>query len=143
VPCRRPCPAPRQSTRPEGRALAGWAAAIALGLAVVLGAGEVLPEPDTVDLVVGNESSRAITVHVRSDEGGPLLPVATVEPGEVRTVEQVIDQGARWLVTYRAAGRDVGEAEVDGDALAADGYRLRVPATVDGAAGAEGIEPTP
>jgi hypothetical protein len=117
--------------------------AAALGLAAVLGAGEVLDEPDTVDLVVRNESTRAVTVHVRGATDGPLLPVATVDAGEERSVEQVIDQGARWLVTFRVAGRDVGTAELAGTELEADGYRLAVPASVDDAAGAEGIDPTP
>lgn len=136
-------PAPHQSTRPEGRALVGWAAATALGLGIVFGAGEVLAEPDTVDLVLSNDATRSVTVHVRGDEEGAQLPVATVDPGEVREVPLVIDQGSRWLVTFRAAGRDVGEVELDGDALAADGHQITVPASVDGAAGAEGIEPAP
>lgn len=132
-----------QSIRPEGRAVAAWGVAALLGLGAVLAAGELLDEPDTVDLVLVNESTRAVTVHVQGDEAAPLLPVATVDPGEERSVDQVIDQGGRWLVTYSVAGLDVGTTDLAGDDLAEAGYRITVPAAVDDAAASEGIEPTP
>lgn len=136
-------PAATQPTRPEGRAVVAWGAAALVALAAVLASPAVLDEPATVDVVVVNESSRAVTVHVQGDEGAPLLPVATVDAGEERSVEQVLDQGDRWLVTYSVAGVEVGGADLPGDELAAGGFRLSIPASVDEAAGAEGIEPTP
>ena len=134
---------PSQTSPSPGRTAAGWAAA---GLAAVLGAlaaSEVLEPPTTVDLVVVNETERDVTVVVAGEAGDPVLPVATVDAGEERQVDQVVDQGRTWIVTFRVDGEPAEEVEVPRDELAADGFRIVVPEAVAAAAPAEPPAPEP
>ena len=121
---------PSQTAPSPGRTAAGWVAA---GLAAVLGAlgaEEILDPPPTVDLVVVNDTDRNVTVVVAGRTGAPVLPVATVDAGEERRVDQVVDQGRTWIVTFRVDGEPADELEVTRDDLAADGFRIVVPAAV-------------
>lgn len=132
---------PSQTASSPGRTAAGWAAA---GLAAVLGAlaaAEVLDPPSTVDLVVVNETDRDVTVVVAGQAGAPVLPVATVDAGEERRVDQVVDQGRTWIVTFRVDGEPAEELEVPRADLAEDGFRIVVPAAVAEAAPPEAPSP--
>ncbi len=124
-------PMPHQAPTRQGRAVAGWVAAGVAALAVAVGAGPVLDPPATVDFVVVNPSAAAVTVVV-SDGSPPELPIATIDPGEERPVQEVLDQGETWTVTYRIAGEVVGEETVARADLERQGFRLRVPEGVDG-----------
>ena len=130
-------PAPPATSSP-GRTAAGWAAAGVAALLGAVAAGEVLEPPPTVDLVVANESAADVTIVVDGADGGPILPVATIDAGEERTVEEVLDQGRSWVLTFRVAGEDAGQLEVSRSDLAGDGFRIVVPAgTGRGAAAPE------
>lgn len=121
---------PPQTAPSRGRTAAGWAAAGAVALLAAVAAGELLDPPSTVDLVIANESDRDVTVILAGPEGSPVLPVATVDAGEERTVEEVLDQGGTWVVTFRVAGEPAGELEVTREELAERGFQVVVPATV-------------
>ena len=121
---------PPQTTSSPGRTAAGWVLAGVVALAGAVGAGEVLDPPPTVDLVVVNESARSVTIVVGRGTG-PDLPIATIDPGEERPVEQVLDQGRAWTVSYRVAGEVVGGQSISGAELAGQGFRLTVPSGID------------
>lgn len=121
---------PRVPTR-SGRAVAGWAAAGLAMLVAVVGAGEVLEPPSSVDLTVVNEAAEAVTVAVSSG-AGPILPIGTIDAGEERPVVQVLDQGPSWTVRFERAGEVVGEQTLTRDELSAQRMRITVPASVDG-----------
>ena len=127
---------PPQTAPSRGRTAAGWAAAGAVALLAAVAAGELLDPPPTVDLVIANESDRDVTVVLAGPEGSPVLPVATVDAGEERTVEQVLDQGLSWVLTFRVAGEDAGQLEVSRSDLAGDGFRVVVPVGTGGDAAA-------
>ena len=134
---------PSQTASSPGRTAAGWAAA---GLAAVLGAlgaAQFLDPPGTVDLVVVNETDRDVTVVVAGSAGAPVLPVATVDAGEERRVDQVVDQGSTWVVTFRVDGEPVEELELPRADLARDGFRIVVPTAVAEAPPAEPPAPPP
>lgn len=118
--------APKTPTR-SGRAVAGWAAVGLAALAVALGAGPLLDPPPSVDLVVVNETEQAVTVVVGGGSG-PELPVGTIDAGEERPVQDVLDQGRAWTISYRVAGDVVAEQAVTREELAEQGFRLTVPA---------------
>lgn len=121
---------PPQTAPGPGRTAAGWGAAGVVALLAAAGAGELLDPPPTVDLVIANESDQDVTVVLAGPEGSPVLPVATVDAGEERTVEEVLDQGRSWVVTFRVAGEPAGELEVSREELAGRGFQVVVPATV-------------
>lgn len=137
-------PRPQQTATSPGRVAVGWVAAGAAALIGAVVAGEVLDPPPTVDLVVVNRSAQEVTVVVAGADGGPVLPVATVEAGEERPVEEVLDQGRSWVVSFLVAGAAAGELEATRAQLEADGFRIVVPdaLVVEGAAptDAEGSE---
>lgn len=128
---------PPQASLRSGRTIATWIAAGAAALLVAVAAGEVLAAPETVDVAVINSADRAVMVVV-SDGSGLRLPLATVEPGEERLVELVIDQGPEWRVTYLAAGEVAAEQTLTRAELAGRGFRLTVPAEVSVAPGVDG-----
>lgn len=129
---------PPQTAVGPGRAAAGWVAAGAFAMLVAAVAGELLDPPSTVDLVIANESDREVTVVLAGSAGSPVLPVATVDAGEERPIQEVLDQGGSWLVTFEAAGEPAGELEVSRSELADQGFRIVVPPTVAG-----GADPAP
>ena len=119
---------PPSTTTSPGRTAAGWAAAGVAALLGAVAAGEVLEPPSTVDLVLTNEAERDVSVVV-SPVGGGRLPVATLDPGEERTVAGVLDRGDTWVVTFRVAGEtSESTLELERSALEADGYRVTIPA---------------
>lgn len=118
--------APKAPTQ-SGRAVAGWAAAGLAALAVAVGAGPLLDPPPSVDLVVVNETEQAVTVVV-AGESGAELPIGTIDAGEERPLQEVLDQGRVWTISYRVAGDVVAEEAVAREELAEQGFRLTVPA---------------
>lgn len=118
---------PPQAAASPGRTAAGWAAAGIAALVAAVGAGEVLHPPATVDLVVVNESASEVTVVVAGGRGG-AFPIATLDAGEERAVDGVLDRGGEWVVSFLAGGEPIGSEELSGDELEADGNRITVPA---------------
>lgn len=118
---------------PARRAAAFATAAVV----VVLALAALFPlvrGPEFVDHVsIDNRSSESIEVAVSGNDDGELL-LATIDAGDQARVEAVLDQGDDWFFVFRHAGETVGEARVTRDQLAADGWRVVIPASdaVDG-----------
>ena len=77
-----------------------------------------------------NDSSLPVNVDVRQTDGGARLLLDTVQPSSSASMHDVIDQGGRWIFSFSSGGVEGGSVEVSRTKLAADGWRLRIPADV-------------
>jgi hypothetical protein len=121
----RPVPA-RDRLRPTRvlAALAGVAVAVAL---VVTLAPALRTESPVARLTFDNPTVYSVNVEVSDGAGGGWLDLGAVERGRSKTVEEVTDQGARWLFRFSYGGVDAGELAVSRADLAGGGWRMSVP----------------
>ena len=125
----------RRRPRPHLPARTGtaglWLVTAATGaffLAVVEPALRVPPHVD--HLVVENPHPWIVVVEAAGPDGDGWVPVATVAREDSVRVDDVLDQGERWLFRFRAAGHPAGEVTVERSRLDAEGWRLTMPDAV-------------
>ena len=122
----RPRPRPLQAARAGTAAL--WLGTIAALAVLATVVHPVLATPPHVDrLVVENPNAWPVTVDVRRAGSGGWLPVATVPPDDAVRVDEVLDQGDRWDVRFRAAARATRGVTVERSALERGGWRITIP----------------
>ena len=91
----------------------------------------LVTEPGRVrHVAIVNRGDIPITVAVSSgtDDGVQLL--GTVEPASTHTVQDLFDQGSSWRFSFSSAGVDLGSVRASRAALADQGWRFVVPASV-------------
>jgi hypothetical protein len=113
-----------------GRAVRVLAAAAvivaALGLLVLLRAA-VGGVPDHRTVHLDNQTALQLRVDVL-DASGSLVALGTAQPRTTTTVTEAVDVGQRWTFVAAYGGREVFRETLDSDRLAAQGWRLRIPA---------------
>jgi hypothetical protein len=102
-----------------------------LGALLCAAMAYVLRDPALVDQVtVDNPSSLEVSVDVRPSITGARLAVAAVPPDSQATTRDVLDQGDDWIFSFSSGGIEGGDLHVTRTQLAADGWRVVVPARV-------------
>ena len=121
--------------RPRSAQLA-TVAVVLVGFAVVIGvavpvARLAASEPRSFRrLTVHNPTPYLVNVDVRGDGRAGWLDVGSFRWQQQRTVEEVADQGRRWVFRFTYGGVEGGELVLTRDELARDGWRITVPAAV-------------
>lgn len=88
-------------------------------------------EPSFVDqLTVENPLAYKVNIAVKRPVGGGWSDLGTVRRETSKTIEQVVDQGPRWLFRFTYGGELGGEMTVDRSQLRADGWRVAIPPDV-------------
>jgi hypothetical protein len=120
--------------------------AVVLIAAVLLGVAStrVLDGPAHVSsFVVDNSTAWPASVSVRPAGSSGWLDVGTVAPVGSYEFRGVLDQGTRWEVRFRYAGRVETSITMDRSDLAAAGWKVQVPAEVERQARQAGLSPAP
>lgn len=95
---------------------------------------------DRIEVV--NETDYPANVDVRGRSGG-WVDLTTVGAGEVREVEEVIDQGGSWTFRFSYGGRAAVESTFSRSALAGADWRVEVPADLEQSLRNEGVPVPP
>ena len=131
--------------RPPVRARRYTVPAIAAIVLVAVGAfllGRSVEPAHFVDRVtVANATAFSVDVEVVDGDG--TVSLGTVPAGGTETFHDVVDQGSAWNFRFLYAGVAGGELELTRDALERAGWRIAVPADVDGRLRAAGLTPSP
>lgn len=107
--------------------LIGFAALGVLFAVTRLGVGETISYRR---LTVENPSPYAISVDVTGAERDGWLNLGSVPREGRRTVQEVADQGQKWIFRFSYGGVDAGEVTVNRDQLAKNGWSVTVPPEV-------------
>ncbi|MGE0728810.1 MAG: hypothetical protein AB7O92_01630 [Acidimicrobiia bacterium] len=135
-----PAVRPTRSAALAARLLPLLAVAAVVGSVVRTGA---LETPAVVTLQLANPSVYAVTVEVSPPGRERWLPVATLGPGDARTVRDVVDPGPSWRIRLRSQGVIAADLAIERGALEAAGWRFSVPAGVEAGLQAAAVPPSP
>jgi hypothetical protein len=110
----------------------GSVVALVLALALVVGvvvelAPRLAVPPQVARLRVVNPTAYQLNVDVAANPGGPWLDLGTVGRERTKTIEQVLDQGRRWVFRFSYGGVDAGTIAVGRSALATAAWTVRAP----------------
>jgi hypothetical protein len=86
-------------------------------------------ESPVARLTIDNPTVYQVNVEVSGSDGG-WLDLGAVERQGSKTVEEVTDQGSRWLFRFSYGGVGGGEVALARSDLAAGGWHVTIPATV-------------
>jgi len=112
------------------RAAASVACVVVAAIAAFIGLSALVRGPDFVDRVtLENRTGLALGVAVTDHDEGALLGVATVSPTRTAVVEDIVDQGDRWVFVLTSAGEPVGRIQLTRDELESRDWRVVLPAT--------------
>ena len=102
-----------------------------------------LEAPSTVrQLTVVNQQNWAARVTVAWEPNGGGVPIGTVDRGATRTFADVLDHGGTWVLRFSYGGV-VEEQVTSRDALAAEGWKVEVPARFGTRLEEAAVPPTP
>lgn len=129
------------SVRKARRAL--WASsAVVVGAAALMGMTALLRGPEFVDHVsIDNRSAYDLDVAVTDAQRTGLLGLTTIGPHQGDRVEDVIDQGDTWVFVITRASDEIARIRIPRHDLAANGWRVTLPASLEEALRANGQLP--
>ena len=125
--------------------------AIAIAVAAVLAAAALFvvvqrlaASPSSVDRVtIVNPTPYDLEVEVTGTGRAHGLTLGSVGRDQTKVIEDVLDQGAQWVFTFRKGHDDGGQLTVPKTQLARDHWQLTVPASVADQLAAAGAQPSP
>lgn len=119
------------------------AALVAAGM--VAGLGPVLLRgPSFVERIsFVNRGPYDIQVEVSDDDEGRWMSVTTADAASTSVGLDVIDQGAIWVLRFRAQSRDAGQLRITRAELQQAGWTVEVPQAVTDSLREAGAPPTP
>ncbi len=97
---------------------------LALGASVL---ALVREPPRVARVAVVNPSSRPVEVSVAAHRGGATLGLGQAVPHSTLRVDDVVDQGGRWVFTYRSANCGLAHQAVSQRILARSGWHVVIP----------------
>ncbi len=104
-------------------------AAVAVGVVAEVAPALRYP-PHLARLTVANPSVYHVNVEVTDSRRRSWLDLGTAGRERSKTVEELADQGRRWVFRFSYGGVEAGELVVSRDQLAHDGWRITLPAEV-------------
>ena len=120
----RPQPIPQAKRRDE---LLYVTLALALvGLVALIAPALELP-PVVPELTVENPHQWNVTVTITDADRDALLAVGALGRESTQTFLKIIDQGERWIFSFRYGGIDGGELVLSRTQLEEAGWRIKVP----------------
>jgi hypothetical protein len=93
-------------------------------------------------LVIDNPTAFTASVDIADGTASGWLSLTTVEAGSETTVEEVLDQGSRWVFRFSYSGY-AEEIVVSRSDLARSGWRVEVPEGFAAALHDRGVSPPP
>ena len=119
---------PTPALRHRRGAVLGLVLALAVGATVVAELAPRLAVPRHIaTLRVVNPTVYQVNLDVADGDDGPWLDLGTFNREASKTVEQVGDQGRRWVFRLSSGGVDAGRFVVARSALERAGWTLRIP----------------
>lgn len=120
-----------------------WVSTAAIvGAAALIGMTALLRGPDFVDHVtIDNRSAYDLDVAVTGAQRTGLLGLTTIGPHQGDRVEEVIDQGDTWVFVITRAGDQIARIRISRQDLAANGWRVTLPASLEETLRAKGQVP--
>ena len=104
-----------------------WFVATVGACALVLG-GAACSGVSFVDgVTIVNDTEYSANIDVTGKAGGGWLLVTSVEPQSTTVVEEVIDQGEKWIFRFDYVGKYDQEVEISRRELEQDGWTIEVP----------------
>jgi hypothetical protein len=118
--------------------------AVLLLVLLVNGLGRLTSsEPSYVArLTVVNDTQYNVNVEVTGGAHDGWLDLGSVSRERTRTLEQIVDQGERWVFRFSYAGVAAGEVALDRTELSRQGWRLTVPVEVGERLREAGLRPS-
>jgi hypothetical protein len=121
--------------------------ALVIALALVVGvAAELAPRvsvpPHVTRLRLVNPTVYQLNVEVAASSGGPWLDLGAVDRESTKSVEQVLDEGRRWMFRFSYGGTDAGAVSATRGALEAAAWTLHVPDAAGERLQAAGLTPS-
>lgn len=133
---------PEPRLRYPGGAL-GLVVALALAAALVTALASNLRSPsDVAALTVDNPTVYQVNVDVSPSGDGDWLDLGSVGRERTKTIEQIGDQGTRWVFRFSYGGVDAGRVTLSRTELAAAHWTVRVPTEVGERLRAAGLQPS-
>ncbi len=126
----------------RGRVL-GLVVALALAAAIVSAAARTVRAPaDVAALTIDNPTVYQVNVEVSPSGQGGWLDLGAVGRERSKTVEQIADQGERWVFRFSYAGVDAGRVALSRAELAGARWTVHVPAAAGDRLRAAGLSPS-
>lgn len=94
-------------------------------------------------ITVENPTRYDIDVEVAGVAQGRWLPLGLVLNGGSTTVEEVIDQGERWIFRFHFAGVEGGRHSLERNQLVRDRWRVVIPPQIEERFMQLGLSPSP
>lgn len=114
-------------------------ALIAATAVVLYALTTMLTGPAFVDhIVVRNPTRDSIDVYATGQARDGWSSIGNVEPRGTTTAEQIIDQGATWILQFRSAGIVGGELRISRSQLQRSRWTISIPARVEAQIGRNG-----
>lgn len=121
----------------------GMLAAVAVAVAVAVELAPILAVPAHVaKLRIGNPTVYQLNVEVTDAREGGWLDLGTIGRERNRVLEEVTDQGRRWVFRFSYGGVDAGRLDVERSDLAKAGWSLDIPIEVGDRLRAAGLAPS-
>jgi hypothetical protein len=134
-------PRPAQLRRAgRGLLVAGGVAILAVATAALV-PGMRLPH-FVRRVTIVNPTVYRMEVEVSRGPGDGWLDLGGISRESRRNVNEVVDQGERWVFRFRHGGADAGQLAVSRAELARDGWRITVPRHVGERLAAAGTPPS-
>jgi hypothetical protein len=109
----------------------GPALVIAFAAALMVGAAQLVRQPETVGRVtIVNPVEDAVDVDVRQP-GGPWLPLAAVDAQSTTTVYDVVDASGPWIVRFTVSDEALATMRLSHERLERANWRIVVPTLVN------------
>jgi len=118
---------------------------LAVAALVTVVCASLLDRPPAVvhHLAIANPTLFQVEVDVRTEAEGALwLPLGGIRRESTRTVEEVLDQGPRWVFRFSYGGYETGELAISRAELRRAGWRLTIPSEVGERLAAAGFQAT-
>jgi hypothetical protein len=131
----------RSRLRPRRVAALAAAAAAYVGVNAALVAGP-LADPGRVDIRLENPTDYDMTVLARTPDRAGHVVVATVESGDEKLVQEIVDLGDQWVFDFRQAGVDAASLEQSRAELEGSGWTVTVPASAGDRMTEAGVAPS-
>jgi hypothetical protein len=133
---------PLPHLRRSGRVF-GLVAAVALAAALVAAVASSVQAPaDVPALTVDNPTVYQLNVEVSPDGTGGWLDLGAVGRERAKTIEQIADQGQRWVFRFSYGGVDAGRVVLSRPELVTARWTVIVPAEAGERLRAAGLQPS-
>jgi hypothetical protein len=101
------------------------------------------PVPTVDRVVVVNRTAYDVNVEVRANDDSGWTEVGQARHDAETLFQEVVDQGATWIVHLHYGGKDAGEITLSRRQLADNRWRIDVPEDVARRLAEQGISPPP